>query len=76
MKSFWLRVFFGMRASLAGEELGVETATIERYVNQAYRILPDDWVDDSYLSDVELESLSPEDQAFLWFTLPPRKHKN
>lgn len=72
MKSFWLRVFFGMRASLAAEELYVETATVERYVNQAYKILPDHWADDAYLYDVDLNALSAEDQAFLWFTLPPR----
>ncbi len=72
MKSFWLRVFFGMRASLAAEELYVETATVERYVNQAYKILPDHWADDSYLADIDMNALSPEDQAFLWFTLPPR----
>ena len=72
MHSFWLRVFFGMRASLAAEEMGVETATVERYVNQAYSVLPDEWADDSYLFDVDLDSLSPEDQAFVWFTLPPR----
>lgn len=72
MRSFWLRVFFGMRASLAAEEMGVETATVERYVNQAYSVLPDDWADDDYLFDVDLDKLSPEDQAFVWFTLPPR----
>ncbi|MBI3160468.1 MAG: response regulator transcription factor [Chloroflexi bacterium] len=72
MKSFWLRVFFGMRASLAAEELFVETATVERYVNQAYKILPDHWADDAYLEGVDLNALSAEDQAFLWFTLPPR----
>lgn len=74
MKSFWLRVFFGMRASLAAEELYVETATVERYVNQAYKILPDHWAEDSYLAEINLSLLSPEDQAFLWFTLPPRRH--
>lgn len=73
MKAFWLRVFFGMRASFAAEELFVAKGTVERYVNQAYRILPDMWGDDSYLDQVDLESLSPEDQAFVWFTLPPRK---
>ena len=72
IKSFWLRVFFGMRASLAAEEMYVETATIERYVNQAYKILTDGWADESYLFDVNLSGLSPEDQAFVWFTLPPR----
>jgi DNA-binding NarL/FixJ family response regulator len=71
MKSFWLRVFFGMRASLAAEEMFVETATIERYVNQAYKILPDGWADERYLFDVDLNEISPEDQAFVWFTLPP-----
>jgi DNA-binding NarL/FixJ family response regulator len=73
IKSFWLRVFFGMRASLAADELFVETATIERYVNQAYKILTDGWADESYLFDVDLSQLSPEDQAFVWFTLPPRQ---
>jgi DNA-binding NarL/FixJ family response regulator len=73
IKSFWLRVFFGMRASLAAEELYVETATIERYVNQAYKILTDGWADESYLFDVDFSALSPEDQAFVWFTLPPRQ---
>ncbi len=72
IKSFWLRVFFGMRASLAADELYVETATIERYVNQAYKILTDGWADDAYLFNVDLTGLSPEDQAFVWFTLPPR----
>ena len=72
MRSFWLRVFFGMRASLAAEEMGVETATVERYVNQAYSVLPDAWADDEYLFDVNLDTLSAEDQAFVWFTLPPR----
>jgi hypothetical protein len=72
IKSFWLRVFFGMRASLAAEELYVETATIERYINQAYKILTDGWADESYLFNVDLSGLSPEDQAFVWFTLPPR----
>jgi DNA-binding NarL/FixJ family response regulator len=71
IKSFWLRVFFGMRASLAAEELYVETTTIERYINQAYKILSDGWADEKYLFDVELSGLSPEDQAFVWFTLPP-----
>lgn len=75
MRSFWLRVFFGMRASLAAEEMGVETATVERYVNQAYSVLPDDWADDEYLFGVDLEKLSPEDQAFVWFTLPPRSNR-
>jgi DNA-binding NarL/FixJ family response regulator len=73
IKSFWLRVFFGMRASLAAEELFVETTTIERYINQAYKILSDGWADETYMFDVDLEALSPEDQAFVWFTLPPRK---
>lgn len=73
MKSFWLRVFFGMRASLAAEEMFVETATVERYINQAYKILPDAWADDRYLFGINLEEISPEDQAFVWFTLPPRK---
>lgn len=72
IKSFWLRVFFGMRASLAADELFVETATIERYINQAYKILTDGWADDAYLFDVDFSELSPEDQAFVWFTLPPR----
>ncbi|HAY83539.1 MAG TPA: hypothetical protein DCY42_01070, partial [Chloroflexi bacterium] len=67
--------FFGMRASLAAEEMYVETATIERYVNQAYKILTDGWADESYLFDVNLSGLSPEDQAFVWFTLPPRVEK-
>jgi DNA-binding NarL/FixJ family response regulator len=73
IKSFWLRVFFGMRASLAAEELYLETATVERYINQAYKVLTDGWADESYLFDVDLTNLSPEDQAFVWFTLPPRK---
>ena len=73
IKSFWLRVFFGMRASLAADELYVETATIERYVNQAYKVLTDGWADESYLFDVDFSALSPEDQAFVWFTLPPRE---
>lgn len=73
MKSFWLRVFFGMRASLAAEELYVETATVERYINQAYKILPDTWADERYLFGVDFEDVSPEDQAFVWFTLPPNK---
>ncbi len=72
IKSFWLRVFFGMRASLAADELYVETATVERYVNQAYKVLTDGWADETYLFDVDLTSLSPEDQAFVWFTLPPK----
>lgn len=74
IKSFWLRVFFGMRASLAADELYLETATIERYINQAYKVLTDGWADESYLFDVDLTSLSPEDQAFVWFTLPPRRN--
>ena len=73
IKSFWLRVFFGMRASLAAEELFVETTTIERYINQAYKILSDGWADEIYMFDVDMSALSPEDQAFVWFTLPPRK---
>lgn len=73
IKSFWLRVFFGMRASLAAEELYVETTTIERYINQAYKILGDGWADETYLFDVDFNALSPEDRAFVWFTLPPRK---
>jgi len=73
IKSFWLRVFFGMRASLAANELYLETATVERYINQAYKVLTDGWADESYLFDVDLTALSPEDQAFVWFTLPPRK---
>jgi DNA-binding NarL/FixJ family response regulator len=73
IKSFWLRVFFGMRASLVAEELYLETATVERYINQAYKVLTDGWADESYLFDVDLTALSPEDQAFVWFTLPPRK---
>lgn len=73
MKAFWLRVFFGMRAAFAAEELFVAKGTVERYINQAYRILPDSWSDDSYLDHIDLEKFSPEDQAFLWFTLPPRK---
>jgi len=72
IKSFWLRVFFGMRASLAADELYVETATVERYINQAYKVLTDGWADESYLFDIDLSGLSPEDQAFVWFTLPPR----
>lgn len=73
IKSFWLRVFFGMRASLAAEELFVETTTIERYVNQAYKILSDGWADETYMFGVDMSGLSPEDRAFVWFTLPPRK---
>jgi DNA-binding NarL/FixJ family response regulator len=76
MKAFWLRVFFGMRAAFAAEELFVAKGTVERYINQAYRILPDMWGDDSYMDDIDLDSLSPEDQAFVWFTLPPRKNNN
>lgn len=72
IKSFWLRVFFGMRASLAAEELYVETATVERYINQAYKVLQDGWADEAYLFNVDFSTLSPEDQAFVWFTLPPR----
>lgn len=72
IKSFWLRVFFGMRASLTAEELFVETATVERYINQAYKVLTDGWADESYLFEVDFSNLSPEDQAFIWFTLPPR----
>jgi DNA-binding NarL/FixJ family response regulator len=72
IKSFWLRVFFGMRASLAADELYVETATVERYINQAYKVLTDGWANESYLFNVDLSVLSPEDQAFVWFTLPPR----
>ena len=75
MKAFWLRVFFGMRAAFAAEELFVAKGTVERYINQAYRILPDMWGDDSYLDDIDLDSLSPEDQAFVWFTLPPSLKK-
>lgn len=74
IKSFWLRVFFGMRASLAADELFLETATIERYINQAYKILTDGWGDEAYLYDVDITTLSPEDQAFVWFTLPPRQN--
>lgn len=73
IKSFWLRVFFGMRASLAAEEMYVETTTIERYINQAYKILSDGWADEVYMFDVDLAALSPEDRAFVWFTLPPCK---
>ncbi len=73
MKAFWLRVFYGMRAAFAAEELFVAKGTVERYINQAYRILPDMWGDDSYLDKIDLDTLSPEDQAFVWFTLPPRK---
>jgi DNA-binding NarL/FixJ family response regulator len=73
MKSFWLRVFFGMRASLAAEEMGVATTTVERYINLAYQILPDTWADIDYLFDIDLSKLSAEDQAFIWFTLPPQK---
>lgn len=73
IKSFWLRVFFGMRASLAADELYVETATVERYINQAYKVLTDGWADESYLFDVDFSALSPEDQAFVWFTLPPKE---
>lgn len=73
IKSFWLRVFFGMRASLAADEMFLETATIERYVNQAYKILTDGWGDEAYLFGVDFTALSPEDQAFVWFTLPPRQ---
>lgn len=73
IKSFWLRVFFGMRASLAADELYVETATVERYINQAYKVLTDGWADESYLFDVDFSTLSPEDQAFVWFTLPPKQ---
>jgi len=73
IKSFWLRVFFGMRASLAAEELYLETATVERYINQAYKVLTDGWADDEYIFNVDFSTLSPEDQAFVWFTLPPRK---
>lgn len=73
IKSFWLRVFFGMRASLAAEELYVETATVERYINQAYKVLTDGWADESYLFNVDFSTLSPEDQAFVWFTLPPKQ---
>ncbi|HAY83375.1 MAG TPA: hypothetical protein DCY42_00230, partial [Chloroflexi bacterium] len=61
IKSFWLRVFFGMRASLAADELYVETATIERYINQAYKVLTDGWADESYLFNVDFSELSPED---------------
>lgn len=71
MKSFWLRVFFGMRAALTAEEMGVATTTVERYINLAYQILPDTWPDIQYLYDVDLSVLSAEDQAFIWFTLPP-----
>ena len=74
MKAFWLRVFFGMRAAFAAEELFVAKGTVERYVNQAYRILPGTLGDDSYLDEIDLETLSPEDQAFVWFTLPPRSN--
>lgn len=71
-EAFNHRVLHGMRAPLAAEEMGVEPETVERYVNQAYRIVEDIWADDKTLQGLDMDSISPEDRAFHWYTLPPR----
>jgi DNA-binding NarL/FixJ family response regulator len=73
LEVFWLRVIYGMRASLAAQEIGLRPGTVERYLCAAYGVVEwDAWVDDRHLADVDLAPLSPEDRAFHWFTLPPR----
>jgi len=71
LKCFWLRVFFGMHSVMVAKELGVEMSTVDKYMNLAYKILPSEWANSTYLNDFNLDELSAEDQAFIWFTLPP-----
>lgn len=71
LTAFWMRVFFGMRSPMAAEEMGVANGTVDRYVNLAYGILPNEFVDEDYLFGLDIDKFSAEDRAFLLFTLPP-----
>ena len=75
-QAFWLRVFYGMRAREAAQELGVKKRTVEKYLAITYELLPDGtWADDSYLQGLDAHYISgymsAEDEAWLWFSLPP-----
>lgn len=71
--SLWLRLY-GMSARLAAKEIGLKPGTVERYLGLAYEALPDGrWVDESHLEGIDLTDVSAEDEAFFFFTLPPRK---
>lgn len=51
----------------------ITRGSVEKYMAEAYQILPDmRWVDDTYLFDVDLNHLSAQDRAWIWFTLPLR----
>ena len=71
LTAFWMRVFFGMRSPIVAEEMGVANGTVDRYVNLAYGILPNNLGDEDYLFGLDLDKYSAEDRAFLLFTLPP-----
>ncbi len=73
LTAFWMRVFFGMRSPIAAEEMGVANGTVDRYVNLAYGILPNNLGDEEYLFGLDLDKYSAEDRAFVLFTLPPTK---
>lgn len=73
--AFWLRVMYGMRSPLAAQETGLKPGTITRYVQDGYSIVEGFWADERYLYDVDLNNISAEDRAFVWFTLPPRPQR-
>jgi DNA-binding NarL/FixJ family response regulator len=73
LRSFLFKGLFSMRSKLVAQELGIAKGSVDKYVANAYQILQSDWSDDSSLAGINIDSLSAEDQAFHWFTLPPRK---
>jgi DNA-binding NarL/FixJ family response regulator len=72
-RSFIYKALFSLRAELVGPELNLAKGSVDKYVGYAYQILQSDWSDESYLSGLELSALSPEDRAFHFFSLPPRR---
>ena len=72
-EAFWLCVFYGMSARLAAEEMCVQPGTVEKYLQKAYGVLQGAVLaDETYLYGMDLSQLSPQDRAWIWFTLPRR----
>lgn len=76
LASFFARAFFGMRASSVADRMVVKTQTIEKYMTNAYEILEGDYsAEDKDFEGIEMEKLSPEERALLWFTALPRQKR-
>ena len=71
LQCFWLRVFFGMSTSVTAKEMGITVETVKDYVKRAYGAIEEPWGDKNYLFGVDITKLSPQDKAFILFSLPP-----